>query len=200
MKGLLLKDFYIVRSLLLYLAVVFLVLGISMSYLVTPWVLPVIATIMLGMNVPGTINMDKSSGWLKTVMTLPVSRRMYLSSKYVMYLLTSLAGFLLGGALAIVAAQVTGKGVEDSAIFICISLTMALMSGSVLMPCYFLLGEEKSILGTVLAYPASAGVFVLLNLIFGKACYVPAVSVAVGAVMYGISWYVSGRILSGKDV
>ena len=108
MKGLLLKDFYIVRSLLLYLAVVFLVLGISMSYLVTPWVLPVIATIMLGMNVPGTINMDKSSGWLKTVMTLPVSRRMYLSSKYVMYLLTSLAGFLLGGALAIVAAQVTG--------------------------------------------------------------------------------------------
>lgn len=69
MKGLLLKDFYITKSILAILAVVFIVIGACMSYLVNPWVLTVLATVMLGMNATSTINVDKSSGWLKTVVT-----------------------------------------------------------------------------------------------------------------------------------
>ena len=48
MRGLLLKDFYIIRSLVILLLVVYLVIGISLSYLATPWVLVVLATAMLG--------------------------------------------------------------------------------------------------------------------------------------------------------
>src|SRR5699024_10676815 len=96
MKGLILKDFYIIRSLLAIICVIFLVIGISLSYLVTPWVLTVLATVILGMNVTSTINIDKTSGWLKTVVTTPVSRKTFINSKYIMYLLLSFVGLLFG--------------------------------------------------------------------------------------------------------
>lgn len=62
MKGLLLKDYYIIKSSLLILAVVFVIIGASLSYLSTPWVLTVLATVLLGMIVTTTITLDKTSG------------------------------------------------------------------------------------------------------------------------------------------
>ena len=59
MKGLLLKDYYIIKSSLLILAVVFVIIGASLSYLSTPWVLTVLATVLLGMIVTTTISLDK---------------------------------------------------------------------------------------------------------------------------------------------
>jgi len=62
MKGLLLKDYYIIKSSLLILVVVFVIIGASLSYLSTPWVLTVLATVLLGMIVTTTITLDKTSG------------------------------------------------------------------------------------------------------------------------------------------
>ena len=60
MKGLLLKDYYIIKSSLLILAVVFVVIGASLSYLSTPWVLTVLATVLLGMIVAGMQSTDNA--------------------------------------------------------------------------------------------------------------------------------------------
>lgn len=62
MKGLLLKDYYIIKSSLFILVVVFAIIGASLSYLSTPWVLTVLATVLLGMIVTTTITLDKTSG------------------------------------------------------------------------------------------------------------------------------------------
>ena len=72
MKGLLVKDYYIIKSSLLILAVVFIIIGTSLSYLSTPWVLTVLATVLLGMIVTTTITLDKTSGWIKTVLTTKI--------------------------------------------------------------------------------------------------------------------------------
>ena len=96
MKGLLLKDFYIVRAVAALMGIVFIVIGACMSYIVTPWVLTVIATVMLGMIVTSTINVDKTSGWIRNVMAMPVSRRTFISSKYILYLILSLTGLVFG--------------------------------------------------------------------------------------------------------
>ena len=58
MKGLLVKDYYIIKSSLLILAVVFIIIGTSLSYLSTPWVLTVLATVLLGMIVAGMQSTD----------------------------------------------------------------------------------------------------------------------------------------------
>lgn len=65
MKGLLLKDYYLIKSVLYIILVVFAVVGIGMSFLTSTWVLTVIATVMLGMISVTTINMDRNSGWKK---------------------------------------------------------------------------------------------------------------------------------------
>lgn len=200
MKGLLLKDFYITRSILAILAVVFIVIGASLSYLVNPWVLTVLATVMLGMNVTSTINMDKSSGWLKTVITTPVNRKTFINSKYLMYLLLSVIGLVFGVSFGLIACLILGESTEMIGLFICISLTMALLSGSVILPCYFIFDESKSVIGTILSYPISAGIFVSLILSLGKTTTTFIIIVFIAVCLFAISWYLSAKILAQKDI
>ncbi|MDE6953927.1 MAG: ABC-2 transporter permease [Erysipelotrichales bacterium] len=200
MKGLLLKDFYITRSILAILAIVFIVIGASLSYLVNPWVLTVLATVMLGMNVTATINMDKSSGWLKTVITTPVNRKTFINSKYLMYLLLSVIGLVFGVSFGLIACLILGQSTEMIGLFICISLTMALLSGSVILPCYFIFDESKSVLGTILSYPISAGIFVSLILSLGKTTTTFIIIVFIAVCLFAISWYLSAKILAQKDI
>ncbi len=200
MKGLLLKDFYIIRSILAILAVVFIVIGASLSYLANPWVLTVLATVMLGMNVTSTINVDKSSGCLKTIITTPVSRKSYISSKYIMYLLLSSVGLVFGVVFGAIANLIIGGGTEMMGLFVSISLTMALLSGSVILPFYIMLDESKSVIGTILAYPVSAGIFIALILLLGHTISTLVITVFVALCLFVMSWYLSTRILAQKDI
>lgn len=200
MKGLLLKDFYIIRSILAILAVVFIVIGASLSYLADPWVLTVLATVMLGMNVTSTINVDKSSGCLKTIITTPVSRKSYISSKYIMYLLLSIVGLVFGVVFGAIANLMIGGGTEMMGLFVSISLTMALLSGSVILPFYIMLDESKSVIGTILAYPVSAGIFIALILLLGHTISTLVITVFVAMCLFAMSWYLSTRILAQKDI
>lgn len=200
MKGLLLKDFYIIRSILAILAVVFIVIGASLSYLANPWVLTVLATVMLGMNVTSTINVDKSSGCLKTIITTPVSRKSYISSKYIMYLLLSSVGLVFGVVFGAIANLIIGGGTEMMGLFVSISLTMALLSGSVILPFYIMLDESKSVIGTILAYPVSAGIFIALILLLGHTISTLVIMVFVALCLFVMSWYLSTRILAQKDI
>lgn len=200
MKGLLLKDFYIIRSILAILAVVFIVIGASLSYLADPWVLTVLATVMLGMNVTSTINVDKSSGCLKTIITTPVSRKSYISSKYIMYLLLSIVGLVFGVVFGAIANLMIGGGTEMMGLFVSVSLTMALLSGSVILPFYIMLDESKSVIGTILAYPVSAGIFIALILLLGHTISTLVITVFVALCLFVMSWYLSTRILAQKDI
>lgn len=200
MKGLLLKDFYIIRSILAILAVVFIVIGASLSYLVNPWVLTVLATVMLGMNVTSTINIAKSSGWLKTVITTPVNRKTFINSKYLMYLLLSIIGLVFGVSFGLITSLIIEESTEMMGLFICISLTMALLSGSVILPCYFIFDESKSVIGTILSYPISAGIFVSLLLLLGNTTTTLIITVFIATCLFAVSWYLSTKILAQKDI
>ena len=109
MKGLLLKDYYLIKSVLYIILVVFTVVGIGMSFLTSTWVLIVIATVLLGMISVTTINMDRNSGWKKVSIVLPVSKTAILDCKYILYLLLSGVGLLLGVILSVVASIFKGQ-------------------------------------------------------------------------------------------
>ena len=104
MKGLLLKDFYIIRSGLLILLLTFVFVGAGMSFLISPWVLIVIFTVTLSFQSAVTVQTDKSSQWDRFSVTLPVSRKQTIASKYVMYILLSLAGLAIGAVISIICA------------------------------------------------------------------------------------------------
>lgn len=200
MKGLLLKDFYIIRSILALLGVVFIVIGACFTYLINPWVLTVLATVMLGMNVVSTINIDKSSGWLKTVMTTPVTRKTFITSKYTLYLLLSIAGLIFGIAFGFIGNTLLDGDTKMLGMFICISLTMALLSGSVILPVQLIFDENKGMIGMLLSYPISAGFFVFFILLCGNTISSLILVVLIAICLFLVSWYLSTKILTQKDL
>lgn len=200
MKGLLLKDFYIIRSILALLGVVFIVIGACFTYLINPWVLTVLATVMLGMNVVSTINIDKSSGWLKTVMTTPVTRKTFITSKYTLYLLLSIAGLIFGIAFGFIGNTLLDGDTKMLGMFICISLTMALLSGSVILPVQLIFDENKGMIGMLLSYPISAGFLVFFILLCGNTISSLILVVLIAICLFLVSWYLSTKILTQKDL
>lgn len=201
MKGLLLKDYYLIRSILYIILVVFLVVGIGLSFLTSTWVLTVIATVMLGMISVTTINMDKSSGWRKISAVLPVSRKTFLDSKYILYLLLSGIGLFLGIILSLIVSTFKGQfDYQSMLLFISISIAMALFSGSMTIPFAFLFSEEKSMLGLIVAYPLSAMVFVGAALLIDNKLIACSLVAITGIVLYIISWAISRKHIANRDL
>ncbi len=201
MKGLLRKDYYLIRSVLYIMLLVLAIVGISMSYLTSPWVLTIISTVVLGMITTTTINIDRSSGWRKVSAVLPVSKQTLIDSKYLLYLLLSGTGLLLGILLGAGASLLkTRPDDEGVLIYICISIALAMLSGSLTLPCGFLLGEDKNALVTILVYPLTAAVFIAAVLIIPNqeiACI--AVS-AVGILLFILSWIIARRWIPSRDL
>ncbi len=145
MKGLLLKDYYLIRSVLYIILAVFAVTGIGMSFLASAWVLTVMATVMLGMISVTTIQMDKHSGWRKISAVLPVSRKAVLDSKYILYILLSGAGLLFGILFSVTVSVCQGQPDYDSMLLYAgISIALALFSGSMTLPLRFFSAKKKA--------------------------------------------------------
>lgn len=200
MKGLLLKDYYIIKSSLFILVVVFAIIGASLSYLSTPWVLTVLATVLLGMIVTTTITLDKTSGWIKTVLTTKISRGTYTDSKYISYLGLSLMGLVFGIIFGYIASSVTDQNSDGAMVFVCVSVAIALLAGGIILPFYFLTDETKSILGSIIAYPVSAGVFIGLFFLLGNHLSTYVIILVVSLVAFIVSWVLTKKVLLVRDL
>lgn len=200
MKGLLLKDYYLIKSALYIILTVFVVIGVAMSFLTSTWVLTVIATVLLGMISVTTITMDKASGWRKFSCVLPVSKKTVIDSKYILYLLLSGIGFLLGIILSITVSALKNQLDHNTMfIFISISIALALFSGSITLPCTFLFSEDISVLSLIIAYPLSSVVFVGAALFFDNRLVACGVVFLLGAVFYMFSWYIARTHIAYKE-
>lgn len=201
MKGLLLKDYYLIKSVLYIILVVFAVVGIGMSFLTSIWVLTVIAAVMLGMISVTTINMDKNSGWRKVSVVLPVSKKAIMDSKYILYLLFSGTGLLLGIILGVIVSLFKGQfDYHSMMLFATVGIAMTLLSGSMTIPCTFLFSEEKSMLVLIIAYPLSAMVFVGAALLIDNKLIACGIVTIAGIMLYFISWIISRKYIVNRDI
>lgn len=201
MKGLLLKDFYLIRSALYVISACFIVVGASISLLTSTWSLTVVATVMLGMVFVNTINMDKSSGWRKMAGTMPISRQTIIDSKYLMYLLLSGAGFVLGVILGGVTSLIQGRfDREDMLIFSSISAYLSLFAGGITIPLSLRISEEKSMLALIVAYPIAAAVFAGCMFFMDSAPAMCTVALALGVMVYAASWLFARKLIMRMDL
>lgn len=168
MKGLLIKDFYMIKDGLLIPALTMVVFGVVLSVIGSIWVLPVIAAVSLGMQAVLTLSMDKSSQWYKFARTLPVSNAQFVASKYALYLLFSVMGLVLGTLIAVIASALNGGfSLEPLLVNCCLAIVMSFLPGSVNIPCSFLFSEEKGIAGIIISLIAAAGIYVGLRTLLG---------------------------------
>ena len=208
MKGLLLKDFYIIRDGLLILLLSFAAVGAGLAFLISPWVLMVVAATTFSFQGAGTIQNDKTSQWERFCAVLPIRRSAVVSEKYALYLMLCAGGLLFGLLIGCAAAALGGAfDAAEIWMYACVALIVSLLPGSVNLPCAFLLSAEKSLVGVVLSYMATsallAGAILLLRQVMDVSQHIYAVlgaGVALSAVCFGISWIISARRISARDV
>ena len=201
MKGLLLKDFYTLKSSIITLIITFVVIGFGISFFVVPQALIIIATIVLGMSVTTIINIDKKSGWLKSSITFPTKKSSIISCKYLMYTLVSFIGIIFGVAFSTIVSFVSkDANFEFLSIFIYLSLIMTFFSGSIILPCFYLLDEEKSMIGAIISYPlGTAFVFAMIKLIENNTLSM-IISVVISIILFIISYYYLSKYVENSDI
>lgn len=158
--GLILKDFYSIRGYLIrqigLLLVIYLIIGVAMK---TMSMLPAMLMLGVTMSLISIFSLDESSRWNSYALTLPITPRDLVISKYLIYYGGMYAVGLLASLFSAAVDTVLFHNGEDAvenlilgvggglAILIIYSLVI-----SVDIPLYLKLGIEKSRIPTTLTF------------------------------------------------
>lgn len=203
MKGLLLKDFYLVRAGLALTLISYAIVGAGMSVIVTPWTVVIIGTVTFGIMGAVTISTDKHSGWRKLSATLPVAKKTAIDSKYLLYLLLSTLGFIIGVVFSLLIVTIkpdTAVEADMIQLYLCIAATMAFFSGGVMIPSYYLLSDEKAMVSMMLSYPLMAGLFIVVARITDDRQLTMMAVLAFSVVVYAASWLFARTRIAARDL
>lgn len=163
MKGLLLKDWYQVRTNMkaMYLTVAF-VLAIWALSTSSSYVFPVsYAAIFLGILPVNLLTYDQNSGWIEYGWTLPVSKKTLVAEKYLVGLLCVAAAVVVDGSFVAVLSLRRGTAIDSAALFIIAnSISTILLMNSISLPLMYRFGAEKARMIYVLTF---AGLGALLG-------------------------------------
>ena len=201
MKGLLRKDFYVVRKNLLLMGLMFAIVGSFIAAITSPWILAILGAVMLGSLSVSTIISDKSAQWDRFSASLPVAGRTVVSSKYLLYGLLSLTGLLLGTVLAALLCLVLRSWDTELLWFqISVGITVSLLSGSISIPCGLRFAEEQATVAMMLSYAVTSAVFVgivvvpaVLFQVVLDPFWIGTVGDVVGAAAFLLSWQIVSR-------
>ena len=163
MKGLLLKDWYQVKTnmRMMYLTVLA-VLAIWMFSTSNAYVFPVsYAAIFLGILPVNLLTYDQSVGWVEYGRTLPVSKKTLVAEKYLIGLFCAAAAVVIGGLFITVISLRTGTTPDKDALSLLAgSVCDILLINGISLPLLYRFGAEKARMIYVLTF---AGLGALLG-------------------------------------
>lgn len=163
MKGLLLKDWYQVRTNMktMYLTVAF-VLVIWVLSTSSAYVFPVsYAAIFLGILPVNLLTYDQSVGWVEYGRTFPVSKKTLVAEKYLIGLFCAAAAVVIGGLFVTVIPLRTGTTPDKDALSLLAgSVCAILLINGISLPLLYRFGAEKARMIYVLTF---AGLGALLG-------------------------------------
>lgn len=198
MKGLLLKDWYMVRKYCrsyLLIAVVFFAVSLAGSSNLFFLFYPCMLCGMIPVNLLGY---DERSHWIAYSATLPCSRAQLVSAKYLMGLMAQGAVLLAGGLAYGIKMYRYGALVPAELLaMLLLMLALSMLSSALPLPFMFKLGVERGraayyvMLGFVFGASILAGNMLEMRQEAGIGLWLPALLAAVGAGLYALSWYLS---------
>ncbi len=199
MTGLILKDFYTMKKTLIYLGVV--ILGFTAFYtgLGDSHFSDFFISIMVVSIITSTLSYDEYYRWDRYAAILPVSRRQMVGAKYLLTLvLFGVGGVLsLGLTVAITSLQGRGYGPEDFAISGA-ALLVGLIGASVVIPCCYRYGAQKSRFVMVAFYGIPALILVA-GLKFAPGLMDQVTKVQIGPVEFALgALAVTAAVLAGS--
>ena len=208
MKGLLIKDILGLRRYFFSFAVIclaFLILSVLMK--TAMFVSSILAVLFLMM--PLTVfSYDESAKWDAYGLTLPVSRKQIVLSRYVLTLLMLAVGSLIGavftyGITLLPGVEETSQGMLEVIPVIC---GMGLIILAVVFPLIYKVGAEKGRYLMIAVFLLLMIVTLLFNQISGwkeqllpLLVFLPYAAPIVGLAFMAISYWISCRIYENKE-
>ncbi|MBP3377584.1 MAG: ABC-2 transporter permease [Clostridia bacterium] len=199
MKGLLLKDWYMMKKYCrayLLIAVVFIAISFysdnNLFFVFYP-------CLLCGMIPVNLLAYDERSRWLEYSGTLPYTKEQIVSGKYLIGLFAQLAVFFVTGvaqALKMVIADAFVLG--EFGVIMMLMLIVSILSSSICLPFVFKLGVEKGRTAYYIMIGFACGASVVASSILRgpigteiRPNLTLAIFAAVGIGIYIFSWYIS---------
>ena len=199
MKGLLLKDWYQVKTnmwmmyltVLAVLAIWILSTSGDSSFAVN------YSAVFLGIMPAYLLSYDHASGWTEYSFALPLSKELQVAEKYLVGLLCAAAAVVIGGLFITVISLRTGTTPDKDALSLLAgSVCAILLINGIMLPLYYRFGAEKARMLYMLMFAgmgaALGGGTVLMDAVPEPDAAIAIVGVlAAVLVLYALSWRVS---------
>ena len=199
MKGLLMKDFYMMKKYCrayLLIAVVF----IAVSFFVEEDLFMTFYPCLLcGMIPVNLLAYDERSRWMEFSGTLPYTKAQIVSGKYLIGLMTQTALLVVTGVAQGIRMAMAGSfALRDFAVLMLLMLCVSTIASSITMPFVFKLGVEKGRVAYYVMVGVVCGGSVVASSIFRGQMQsemqvnAPLTVVALVCIgIYALSWYLS---------
>ena len=187
MKGLLIKDFKLLKGQKQFFAAVLIVMTVFLMTSTSPSFVIIYITVMMGMLTLTTISYDEHENGMGYLFTLPVSRKGYVREKYLFGIMTTLPVLAVVSAIAFLVSGIRHIDftVEEWGGAIMGSMLIVTMMLSLLIPIELKFGAERS--------------RIAMTLVFGGAFAVVYI-VAKASEFLGIDWKIWLDRLNGLDL
>lgn len=208
MKGLLLKDWYMMKKYCrMYILITVIFLGVSIVNTENLFIV-FYPCVLCGMIPVTLLGYDERSHWLLYSCTLPYSRKQVVSAKYLIGLCTQVAVLLLTAATQAVAMSVNGTFViGDFLILIFAMLFVSAFASSISLPFIFRYGVEKGRLAYYVMIGFVCAASFLASNLLGDRSFATSNSVLIylllgvfGLGIYALSWYFSVTFYQKREL
>ncbi|HEY5556892.1 ABC-2 transporter permease [Acetobacterium sp.] len=163
MKGLILKDLLNLKGTFKTLGVMMLLFTVIFIPAGNDFVFGIII-IMLAMMVITTISYDDLAKWDTYALTMPVTRKEMVLSKYLVLGILTISGAILSLIVGIIGTMIVGRSFSMEILAIIgVVLLIALVFGSVMLPLIYKFGAEKARLMLMLCFLIPMGIIFLLE-------------------------------------
>lgn len=217
-KGLIIKDLLQLktykRTLIIFI-IVFVASSIAQEH--TRNVLVIMMTLGLGMFSIATFSYDEMAKADKYVLTLPLTRREVVLSKYILVIIATIVGAVLGMLVTIILSFVMQKGLPDFQELITLAIGGLFGIGmveAIQIPCIYKYGAEKGriqifIFLAIIAFVVGGIVFVgekmSVNFLTNDSIkifinFLPIILMIGITLIYFISYKVAYKIFSKKEI
>ncbi|MDD6320667.1 MAG: ABC-2 transporter permease [Oscillospiraceae bacterium] len=210
MKGLLLKDWYAIKSYCLYtlfIVLVFAILGGAMQGNFFFTFYPLIFISVIAMNL---IAYEEKEKWDQYAATLPYTKAQIVSSKYIVSLCLGLGTVVLSGISQYVGMIVANTyNTEKLLSYLMIFVSLALLPAAFLLPFIYKFGVNKGRIAYYVVIIVSCGVIGGIASVdsIGSASAVSASQISIfvivavaSAVIYALSWMLSIRFYQNREI
>lgn len=161
MRGLILKDFYILLKNIGSTLITAICVGLLLMVRGNPSLFVIGFAITGGGLCSTCLRMDETAKWTQFELTAPVSRTTIVVEKFLLLLLLTVLGLLAGSAVSYAVSAVTDSlNFSELVLYISVAFSISLISGSLILFCLFKFGMVRADLLTVICYLVPVGLFV----------------------------------------